>query len=435
MTTFKTYLAYRLKKTGMTTLVFSLISVIFTLFIVMKATDKHYDAQYYGETGIYILAIVLGVFSTVIPMLETADFKNRRNLDTLYFLPISRFKLALAHYISGFVQVILIYTASFFAAAMYLIGYVRYFKLSYLPLYYIASLFIGLIMYSFFMFIFGEANTVADGVIFCVLWIFVICFAWDFVGTSVWEYFEIFWTDFRYNVYRIYNIPIVRELYDIYIHIAECYEWGIVYMPINNLTMIFQNLMEDREDYFVRSVETIISQSYMFFVWAAIGVASAYGYFKTFIRKSTEKAGEISDSFVGYKFLVPFYGYTLLVMDISDVFSVFALVMMVVGYAFYRRGVKFKKSDIIFLLVGLVVPILGGIIAFILFFGSPALSGAGIGASIYYLSKIIKKKKEIEEKLFKRKVRKYISGIVICFIIFVISVAAIIVSSVLAILN
>ena len=72
MTTFKTYLAYRLKKTGLSTLVFSLISVIFTLFTVMEEANKEYTVSYNGETGIYILAIVLAVFSTIIPMLETA---------------------------------------------------------------------------------------------------------------------------------------------------------------------------------------------------------------------------------------------------------------------------------------------------------------------------------------------------------------------------
>ena len=80
MTTFKAYLAYRLKRTGITTLIFSLLSVIFTIFTVSVST-KSFAIPYNGETGIYILAIILCVFSTLIPMLETADFKNRRNLE------------------------------------------------------------------------------------------------------------------------------------------------------------------------------------------------------------------------------------------------------------------------------------------------------------------------------------------------------------------
>lgn len=432
MTTFKTYLAYRLKKTGLSTLVFSLISVIFTLFTVMEEANKEYTVSYNGETGIYILAIVLAVFSTIIPMLETADFKNRRNLDTLYFLPISRFKLALAHYISGFVQVIIIYTAAFFAAAMYLIGYAQYFDLEYLPLYYIASLFIGLIMYSFFMFIFGEANTVADGVIFCVLWMFVFYLGGLFLSDAIFEYFDVFWKDFNG---KICDIPVIRALYSLYSNTRECYDWGVVYIPINNLTMIFQSIIENRGEHFVRSVEKIISQSYMFFVWAVVGLASAYRYFKTFIRKSAEKAGDISDSLIGYKFLVPFYGYILLAMGISELLCVFILAMMVTGYAFYRRGVKFRKSDIICLLIGLIVPLIGVFFSAILFFGSPIFAGAGMGASICALLKIIEKKTETEEKEFKRKLRKYIIGIVIFSLIFILSVAAIIVSTVFAILS
>ncbi|MBQ7291484.1 MAG: hypothetical protein IJW76_07165 [Clostridia bacterium] len=442
MTTFKAYLAYRLKRTGITTLIFSLLSVIFTIFTVSVST-KSFAIPYNGETGIYILAIILGVFSTLIPMLETADFKNRRNLDTLYFLPMNRFKLALAHYISGFIQVAVIYTVSFAAAGLYLINYSHHFRLEYLPLYYGLSLIIGLVMYSFVMFIFGQANTVADGVIFCVLWSFVLYYSLGFFSETIGEYFNIFWTD-AHNV--VYNIPIISELYGIYCDISECYEWGIVYMPINNLTMIFQYIIEVREEYFVRSVEKLISQSYMFWVWLGIGIASAYGYFKTFLTKKTEKAGEVSDSVFGYVSLIPFFGFGLLLgTSYGNVFCIIVFAMMVSGYLIYHRGAKFKKSDIILLAVALVLPLFGTILnaitgtslehsevlAIILFFGTPIASGVSSGMNIYLLLKNIKERKEGK----KRKLNKNILGIIISSAVLIISVVAMTVSSVLAILN
>jgi ABC-type glycerol-3-phosphate transport system permease component len=253
-----------------------------------------------------------------------------------------------------------------------------------------------------------------------------------FLSDAIFEYFDVFWKDFNG---KIYDIPVIRALYSLYSNTRECYEWGVVYIPINNLTMIFQSIIENRGEHFVRSVENIISQSYMFFVWAVIGITCTLGYFKTFIRKSAEKAGDISDSLIGYKFLVPFYGYILLAMGISELLCVFILAMMVTGYAFYRRGVKFRKSDIICLLIGLIVPLIGVFFSAILFFGSPIFAGAGMGASICALLKIIENKTETEEKEFKRKLRKYIIGIVIFSLIFILSVAAIIVSTVFAILS
>ena len=88
----KRYLSYLLKKNLLRTVTFTAISVIICFIVVDGEAGS--GLVKYRSTGIASLAVMLSLFSVIIPMLELADFKNRRNLDTLYFFPIERKKMA-----------------------------------------------------------------------------------------------------------------------------------------------------------------------------------------------------------------------------------------------------------------------------------------------------------------------------------------------------
>ena len=138
MKTFGRYLTYRLKKSVLGTLIFSVVALLMTNLAVRNALDNEYS---HLHTGLHIFGVILGITCTLIPMMENACFKNRRNLDTLYFLPISRFKLALAHYLSGWIQVTVIYTVAFVWGTLLLLSRSELFHLFYLLPYYFLSLF------------------------------------------------------------------------------------------------------------------------------------------------------------------------------------------------------------------------------------------------------------------------------------------------------
>ena len=78
-------------------------------------------------------------------------------------------------------------------------------------------------------------------------------------------------------------------------------------------------------------------------------------------RSKAEKAGDISDSFLDYRTLVPFYGYSILLNSTERAweFSPIIYLLMAVGYILYRRGFKLRMSDWI-CLGGGVVPIVIG---------------------------------------------------------------------------
>ena len=345
MTTFKRYFVYQLKQSTLRTIVFTVLSVMMCLSAVNSGISYVYD--FYKTASLESVATVLGVLCFLIPILELSGFKNRRNLDTLYFFPIRRERMALAHYLSGLAQILVVYTVSFVSLWITLVIKTDCFSLEYMPLYYGLSLLAGAVIYSVVSFIFGEANSVADGILFIALWTFAI-------------YILVY----TVRIYLLRGLLMDTDFWP-YTTYAE---WAPLYAPINNLTVIFQDLIEinrqgDPYSYIYSYAEIYLSQVYMFAVWAAVGIAAAFGFFARFKRKDAHLAGEISSSIFGYKLLIPLYGYSLLLMYSDlDIMTIIVFALMLTGYFFYRRSFKIKKIDSIIIACGIIPLIIASIL-------------------------------------------------------------------------
>lgn len=346
MTAFKRYFVYQLKQSVLRTLVFTVLATMICISITNGYISPPNDIH--KSTGIEMLATFLGIFCCLVPMLELAGLKNRRNLDTLYFFPIKRERMALSHYLSGACQVFVIYTVSFAAVWLTLAIKTSCFRLSFMPLYYICSLLAGAVLYSIVCFIFSEGNSVADGVVFVALWFFAVYIVSFMIRAYVLRAFLVdtrFWND-----------------------TASISGWWPLYAPLNNLTVIFQALIETNQqslpyDYTSTYAEQYLSQGYMFAVWAILGLAAAFGFFARFKNRSAHAAGEISNSIFGYKLLIPLYGYSLLLMyNDLDIMTILIFAMMLIGFFVYRRGFKIKKRDIVFIVCGIIPVILSVIL-------------------------------------------------------------------------
>ena len=245
----------------------------------------------------------------VIPVLELSAFKNRRNLDSLFSLPVSRKKQALAHYLSGIIQIYTAYTVCFLLSIFHLAAYNRGTLIIYYTAYYFLSLIAAAFIYSIFMFLFTQANTVVDGILFEILGAFSLFFVVQatrqITGTL---------DNHPYPTYIVFD-PLGSEgLYQIVKDMSFHIHWKSVVMII---------------------------------VWSLIGVAGIFGYFYTFERKRVEYIGGISDALFGYKLFIPVWAYSLLALlgSLSGGMVVFIYVSMLIGYIIYRRGFNFAKSD------------------------------------------------------------------------------------------
>jgi hypothetical protein len=348
MTTFKGYLGYRLKKTLLSTVTFSLLALAITSFYARIGAVTFVGRR--GYTGIESLATIVGIIASLIPMSELGGFKNRRNLDTLFFLPLSRFKMALAHYISGFLQMFTIYTVAFIGHWLCLLQFSHYYRLEYMPLYYFLLLFLGAVVYSVFMFIFGEANSGIDGVICAAVWSFALYLLMTAIAYPI----RVLATELIYGgMDNVKYFEFTRRL-------SGFNEWFLPHAPINNLTVVFQSVMRgwdnfnglELEHYFPTFKEAIARNYphwYMVFAWIAAGAASIWGYFRTFTRKGAERAGDISDSPFCYKSLIPICGASMVVLTSEGDGMMFFLSVsaMYIGYAIYRKSFRIKKSDVI----------------------------------------------------------------------------------------
>ena len=330
--TLKSYLGYRIERSMPRTLALTLFAVIISQ-VVIRGEIR--DSAEVSHTGLYILAVILGAACALVPMFELSALSRRRSLDLLFSFPVSRFRLALAHALSGWVQILIIYTVPFFLAWTVYIQIPGWFKLGYLLPYYFLSLLIGLCMYAVFLFLFGEGNTWLDGILFCGLGIFVLAIVvstlLDCIGWSAYDRFNPF-------------------------------SWFTVYSPINNLTVVYQWLMHHMRDsnYDARLAEKVMEYSYLFAIWAVLGVAALYGYFHRVMHKRAETAGGVSNSLFGYRMLIPIYGYCYLFSSANEpVLLVLVAVAFVAGYFLYRRSFRLHASDLAVLACG-VIPILAG---------------------------------------------------------------------------
>lgn len=316
-------------------LVMTILAVLFVGAILSSTLEglKHLDSTDYGyiyyTCGLYSVALVLGALCAVVPIFELSGFKNRRNLDAMFSAPIDRKELAMVHYLNGLCQVLIPYTVAFLYALCRWLPNGAYFDLIYLLPYYFLSVLIGFLTYSIFTFLFERANTVADGVVCMVLQIFAV----QLVLVSIDECFSRPDSVLGGDHFNLFS-------------------------PINDFTTLFQDLID--RDGTRWSLAAVEEGTVAWILFAVAGIAAIYGYVRNFANRRAETAGATSDSWFGYKLLIPVYGFflNLFMGDGSLVFGILIVVAMVIGYIIYRRSFRLKRWDIILSLASLLITFL-----------------------------------------------------------------------------
>ena len=89
-----------------------------------------------------------------------------------------------------------------------------------------------------------------------------------------------------------------------------------------------------------------------FIFWVVAGIASTVGFLTTFGKRRMERTEEISDSYFGYRVLIPTYAVSgMIVFAVLDALSwIIIEILAFLGYTIYRRGFHYRRSDIIILL-------------------------------------------------------------------------------------
>jgi len=344
MKSFGQYFKYHFKSTFLRFVIMTVIVLALSLLFF----DEIVRAYYYvssGDKNVDFANVHFGLFTmffatlcVIVPMFELSGFKNRRNLDTIFSLPVSRTKMILAHALNGWLHITAIFTVEvgIMFAALRLEKEVLY--ESYLFGYYGAMLLLGLCVYLFFLCIFSQANTVGDGVVFVLSWSFVFALAVLLLKNE-------FYVDMK-DPSLILNSTVFISSF-------------------KSITEMFMLLVEEGTQnlspYGLNQLgEVLLESKFALAFWGVIGVASAILLYFTFNKKRVEKVEDISDSPLGYKFLTPFIVLSciLLIGSLVSFLGVFLLIIMLVSYIVYRRTIRIKKWDIVMLGIAALTVIL-----------------------------------------------------------------------------
>ncbi|MBQ3000755.1 MAG: hypothetical protein IJD63_03295 [Oscillospiraceae bacterium] len=311
--------------------IFTLVLVLTLLLSNNLQPSERYDVaahqfiSYYSATlGVPVL--FLCVLAYVLPVMEFSFFKKRNNLDCVYSLPISRKTMGAVHYFMGLIILLCAFTASYILNFILLLTRgPGWFHFTPMLAHYFLCLLLGAAMYALMVFVFNAANTQGDGIWFMVLYTFVF-FLIGLLITGILD------TDvgFAFPAVPWGAISIVTTLYE-----------GLVELGAGKGYSFYEGLPV---------ILTVI-------LWSLIGIASAVGFFCTFGKRRMEKTEEISDSFLGYRTLIPIFaigGMLLFQMLDSIIIRVIIQMLAILGYTIYRRGFHYKKSDILFLCISLI---------------------------------------------------------------------------------
>ena len=336
MTNFKQYFRLHLKE-NVRNIICILVSVLTLTFLIAISADPEWRSSPVDGTELlsfggtlYVPTVFIAILVYILPFMEFSIFKKRINLDCLYALPISRRTMGLVHYLTGLIVLFGVFTISHLFNFILLLsrGLTWYNPPSMIVHYFLCLLF-GFAMYSIMSFVFNEANTKGDGIWFMILYTFV----------------------FMFLICTIENkVGIRNSSVDSYLNHENWLPW----IFFAQMTISYWSFKLGSADVsFWLTQENVI----VFVFWIIVGVASAIGLFLTFGKRRMELTEEQSDSFFGFRVLLPIYAICgmLLCGGLEYIFfTVIIELFTIFGYTIYRRGFHYKKSDIAVMLLLLI---------------------------------------------------------------------------------
>ena len=335
----------------MRTLVLSTLAILLTFTFVTSSSwtgDYHTINGSYENTttvtgSIVVLGFIAAILATIIPILELIGFKNRRNMDALLVLPVSRTKMALAHYLNGIVEMLFINAICFLAGFLKLLPRAEIFPLWAMLPFYALLMLSAILLYTIFFFIFMQANTIADGVIFMSL----------------------------HSVLGMLVVGMIENLGDVR---ASDMQWSYFspYSPVTFTTSLFERFITPQVRYVTDNgpsalISTPVTNlgwdslnTFYLVLWCVIAIAAFVGFLYFFKKQRPEHIGGISNSPFGYMTLIPAFALSFILLGLVGItWGVIVLITSVVGYIIYRRSIRLRLPDLICLGVIALISIFG----------------------------------------------------------------------------
>lgn len=345
----KNYLTYLIKTKWLQSLIIAFLPTLIFVMLVFSSIDQYIpnspqSIPYYSVPIIFFFPIVfIMIIVPIVSVFRLYIFRNSKDVDLYYSLPISRKNLLSSQLIFGFLQLIFIWTI------MYLSGLFIFTVLTsgdyhtlYLFLVYLIVILYIAILYSISTFLFLRGNTVVDGIAFMIIFntafVFLSTFFTNFVIRGIVRA-EAFMFNPYYSVGRVSNY---------FFHFAKPYQVNPPYgYDTNTLIAIIINTV----------------------VFSIIAISSLLLNHQFILKEKTEQIGRLSTSKFGYVTLIPmnlFFAIASLYFNMANTTTMLAISFLTVagfiGFFIMRRSAKLKWMDILLV----VVPIILGILVMVI---------------------------------------------------------------------
>ena len=344
------YIKGQLKRRWIPMAVVSVLGVV--IVIAMGDRPSDYEVNEMNLTFAPYFSTVLTVmamWAMLVPIMQFADYMSKRNVDTVFALPVKRTSLMTAELICSAVQVLVPYTVMFLFWFLYRITGKACFDPSWVPVMYLWGMWVLLVQMLLAAFWTMNANTLWDAVIFVLLGVFLPDVArgsLEYIGVEFSTVLDENFLSFYGDVMCITE-NLERFIFLEYLH-SEA-EWVHRYTELWAITP--------------KGIALALT------IWSAVGVAAVYGIRKAFATRRAEDIEGTSDSLFGYKLILPIYsvGGMLFATDMfaSEMLYIIGLAIILTGFAIYRRGFRLKRWDIVFIAAMAVMAYSGLFVAMI----------------------------------------------------------------------
>lgn len=315
----------------MTLFIFIIGLLIYPVVLLTNDFTLYYDgSKPTSEVGLAIT--YLAILCYIIPLFKFSYLHKKKQIDYYYSLPIKRQNILNINLLVGFMQIIIPYTIIYFLG-MGIVGLKTniYHFIWYLPLYGI-SVIVSLGVYLFNTFIYTRGNTSVDGFLLIVLYTFV--FYLFFIAIDNLEFFTV---NLESNFYS------TLITFSPFVNIGNYFNEHILYYGESHFG-----------GYYIRNFHWF---NYIFPL--ILGVIGYLGLYFSFKYDKAERAEQITDSYFGYRIMIPLY-YILIFFSIIKNTTFILLVILIIAYlvgeVIHYRKFKFPKKVYITMAICITAP-------------------------------------------------------------------------------
>lgn len=320
----KKFFCYEWKKNIWTTALFTvLLTSIYVICVSTMEMVVYYEysgSEIVQDSCSAVVGAMMILLCFLVPVLNFSFKMSKRGVDAFYALPLKKEKLYFVKAMVGLLQVVVPYTIAYWAGFFvllfrqgnpYVIGW-------YVPLYF-GELLFAVCLYGINVFLFTRANRTEDGVVFMLAYIMLGYFVVSLIEAFVPK-----------------GIPF---------YIAECfYTFGG--------QIRFEEIMGD----LIRGYDAINITPWMFIYPIVLAAIAYFLLFFNLRYERGENAEQPSDSWFGYRFLIPAYLALAIAMSDLDLLTLCVYFLGgVTALVVYRRKIKFSWKYWLLLAVGIVV--------------------------------------------------------------------------------